>query len=222
MESLPSQAAQIPERMVKDDQHLGKLVEHRDEFAQVLAEGVAGVGGEFGHDVLDAIAGQVVDSEVKNRLLEGNRPLQGKRDVPGLVYFPQHGGRFDRVMVGERDQAAKPQNIFDLVSLRLVSQLGGQWRRPVGGGQIDGDARSLVLTFKGPAQQGPSLGKFLYETEALLRAVGVTVKRDRSLIVPGHIRRVPKAGKLGLRQSQFVLRPRSCRPTLPQFGSAVQ
>src|ERR1700686_3408008 len=112
-------------------------------------------------------------------------------------------------MVGEGDEAPQPENVFDLVSLRLISQLGGQWRRPVGGGQIDGDARSPVLTLEGPAQQGPAIGKFLYEAEALLRAVGMTVKRDRSVIVPGHIRRVPKAGKLGLRQSQFVLRPRS-------------
>src|ERR1700680_3855556 len=79
--SLPPQAAQIPERMVKDQQHLRALMQHRQQFSELTSELVAGVCGEFGHNRLRPAARQIVDSEMKYGSLEWDAPLECKRDL---------------------------------------------------------------------------------------------------------------------------------------------
>jgi hypothetical protein len=79
-------------------------------------------------------------------------------------------------MVGKRDQTHQAKNIFNLISLRLESLFGSQGRRPIGGGQVNRDARSLVLAFETPAQYGPSLSELLDKSETLFGAIGVTMK----------------------------------------------
>src|SRR5947209_20143387 len=62
--SLLPHAAQIPERMVKDQQHLRALVQHRKQFTELKSGLVARVGAEIGHNRLRPAARQIVDSEM--------------------------------------------------------------------------------------------------------------------------------------------------------------
>jgi hypothetical protein len=79
-------------------------------------------------------------------------------------------------MVRKRHQTLQPENIFDLISLRLEGQLGSQRWRPIRLGQVDWDTRSLVLVPERPLQRRPSLGELWDEAEAFFRAVGVAME----------------------------------------------
>jgi hypothetical protein len=91
--SLPPHAVQIPEGMVKDQEHLPALVQHRKQFTELNSGLVARVCAEIGHNRLRPAARQIVDSEMKYGSFERDAPLECKRDLTGIPHHSQQGRR---------------------------------------------------------------------------------------------------------------------------------
>jgi len=74
--SLPPHAPQIPAGMVKDQEHLRALVQHRKQFTELKSGLVACVCVEIGHNRLCLAARQIVDPEMKYGSFERDAPLE--------------------------------------------------------------------------------------------------------------------------------------------------
>src|ERR1700693_1090061 len=99
-------------------------------------------------------------------------------------------------MVRKRHQTLQPENIFDLISLRLKGQLRSQRWRPIRLGQVDWDTGSLVLLPERPLQQRPSLGEFCDKAEVFFGVIGVAMEGYSRLVLRSNSRCVPKIGDL--------------------------
>ena len=62
-------------------------------------------------------------------------------------------------MIGERDEAAKPDYILDLIHLGFVRQLWREWRSPIGPLEIYRDDATLALFFQSSLQHRAFLGQ---------------------------------------------------------------
>ncbi len=138
---------QIPERVIEDDEHVGKVVQRREHLRQPRVAGIGGERFKLAHPLGARRAGQVVDAKVKGLILaEGRRPLHRNRDVAGAGHGAQQHRRLDIVVIGDRDQRLHLERLRDLPAFQIECQSGCERRRPVTRGVVDLQAMVLPAT----------------------------------------------------------------------------
>ena len=118
--SVHAHAGLRPQRVIEYDEHFRKCIEHGQPVTQTFLARVAGIARKFVHDGLRLATWHVVYADMKDGACEWNAPFHRNRWVRCLPEFLQQLRRFNRVVVGERDQALQSERNFDLIPFRLV------------------------------------------------------------------------------------------------------
>ncbi len=163
------------------------------EFDEARRGRIACIDGQVLHDQVRQTFRQIVNPQMKNGSFKGDTPLDGVRNLNRVRKLPQGAGGADTVMIGERNEAHQFQVDFNLIALHLKRQLGGQRRRPVSLGKINGPGRFLDLFLQSPAQETPFFSEFRDEEKALFGLIGVTVKGDSRSVLAGNVWLLPNA-----------------------------
>jgi hypothetical protein len=145
-------------------------VQHFKQIMKLVLHWILRKLRELRHDGFRSAARQIVNAQMQRGVLVWNTPLNRHRNVLRLRHHPQKHRAFDRVVVGKRHHARKPERLFDLIALELKGGQCGKWRRPKRLLKIHCDCglclSALFLRGQREPQHRVPFGVFLNERQA--------------------------------------------------------
>jgi hypothetical protein len=179
--SVKAHAADIPERMVEDDQNLGVAIEPLEQFSKHLTSGVARVSRHFVPETNRFARREIVNPDVEASLLVRDRPLQRDRDVLLRSFLLKEQARVDIVVVRQGDDRSKIK-LLDLPPLQIERPAGANRASPVGSREVQSLASRGLMTLPLPLEElrndGHSLQILRQVLELFLRVHCMAVHRD--------------------------------------------
>ena len=133
-EAMPidSDLVEIPYGVVEDDQDVRQVMQIGEDLLYACNGWGSGEVCKGLHPCGGGCFGEVVNSEMKDRVAVWHGPLDGNGDLVG-VGGAQEEGCLDVVVVGDGNESRELQCVFNLAAFEIEGELGRKRRRPITG-----------------------------------------------------------------------------------------